>query len=279
MLELKRPLDPMTISVLSDISYVSRRLKVPYVVVGAMARTIVFENVLGRAVRGTRDIDFVIAVDSWDEFDRFIAALVDLDAYEQAPRQRHRVTHRPSMWSVDIIPAGGVQGDDGSIEWPPDRSFVMSGAGLREAIDHALDVRIAPNLVVPVASVPALCILKLIAWKDRRADTLKDAQDLYRILTEYEFTPGVDEQLYEGDRIVLLERADYDLTRAAVALLGTEVRHLAAESSLRKLSSILSPDGIQLLAGDMARSQHHDESVLTRGHLLLEDFLFGLLSA
>jgi predicted nucleotidyltransferase len=56
----------------------AKALNMPYLVIGAMARDLVL--VYGfdaRIERGTRDVDFGIQVDSWDDFQNLKRALIE----------------------------------------------------------------------------------------------------------------------------------------------------------------------------------------------------------
>src|ERR1700674_279139 len=63
------PLDPAPIRVLRAVDHVASALNCPFFVAGATARDLMLVNVYGlRPGRATRDVDFGIAVENWDEF-------------------------------------------------------------------------------------------------------------------------------------------------------------------------------------------------------------------
>lgn len=55
--------------------------------------------------------------------------------------------------------------------------------GLAEAVAHPTRVKVAEDLTVPVASIEAQAVLKILAWSDRREGTQKDALDVGQILS------------------------------------------------------------------------------------------------
>ncbi|KVZ73591.1 hypothetical protein WL22_10480 [Burkholderia ubonensis] len=61
----------------------------------------------------------------------------------------------------------------------------MNVAGLDEALQTAIEVELAPDFVVLVASLPALAMLKIIAWRDRHTQHDRDATDLRFLLARY----------------------------------------------------------------------------------------------
>ncbi|MDX8386599.1 MAG: hypothetical protein R8M11_08820 [Gallionella sp.] len=59
-----RPLDPATLLVIQEIHKASTTLGFPVLLVGAMARIILLENIFGlSAGRATTDVDFAFALD------------------------------------------------------------------------------------------------------------------------------------------------------------------------------------------------------------------------
>jgi predicted nucleotidyltransferase len=182
-----KPVDPSTIRVLRAVDYVASAVNRPFFVAGATARDLMLVNVYGlRPGRATRDIDFGIAVESWDEFqglkDRMIAT--GQFAGDSKAQQRLVYTDRAAGFSipVDLIPFRGVASANQMIAWPPSRDVVLNVAGFEEAWASSLPVAFEEGLTVRVASVPGLTLLKLIAWADRGAQNNKDAADLYRLL-------------------------------------------------------------------------------------------------
>jgi predicted nucleotidyltransferase len=64
-----RPVDPVTLHILSVVNHVAAELELPYIVVGATARDLLLFPVFGLPVtRATADVDFAVAMDSWERF-------------------------------------------------------------------------------------------------------------------------------------------------------------------------------------------------------------------
>ena len=60
-----------------------------------------------------------------------------------------------------------------------DNDFRLDVTGLADALASPVTVQLRPEVVVPVASLAAQSVLKLLAWRDRRFDThARDAVDL-----------------------------------------------------------------------------------------------------
>jgi predicted nucleotidyltransferase len=165
-----------------------------------------------RAKRQTFDVDVAINAVSWDVH----AALVDPALGPPVP--------------LDLVPFGGVEAPAGEIAWPPKDECVLNVLGLREAVDNAIPIDIGERVVVPVVSLPALAILKILAWHDRRQRDNKDAFDLVLLFRGYLKT-GNEERIWAvaGD---LLERYQYDINLTACALLGRDECAIARPETL-----------------------------------------------
>jgi predicted nucleotidyltransferase len=73
-----KPLSKSLLTLVHALDYVTKQLKIPYFVIGATARDILMEHVYSlETARATRDIDFAVAVSSWNEFDRLKAQLIN----------------------------------------------------------------------------------------------------------------------------------------------------------------------------------------------------------
>jgi hypothetical protein len=127
-----RPVDPVTLHILSVVNRVAAELKLPYIVVGATARDLLLFHVFGIPVtRATADVDFAVAMDSWERFHELRAALLASGHFREG-KMEHRVYLKALSLKdeipVDLIPFGGVAEAD-VIHWPPDRETMMAVVG------------------------------------------------------------------------------------------------------------------------------------------------------
>lgn len=163
-------------------------------------------------------------------------------------------------YRVDLIPFGGLERADRSIAWPPHQDVEMQVLGFREALAHAVEVRLPHDMTVAVASLPAQAALKLFAWRDRRLDRPGlDAGDLRRLLRHY-LDAGNEDRLYtEASHFLTMDKFDRGCVSAW--LLGCDARRLllepdgtdatALESLLMLLANEIDPDGRLALVTDM----------------------------
>lgn len=89
---------------------------------------------------------------------------------------------------------------------------------------------IADGLVVGVASVAALALLKILAWRDRRSGTAEDAIDLAHLFSAVEADPYRDEIWADDEAGDLV---DFDGSLLGAAWLGRQAGALALEGTRR----------------------------------------------
>lgn len=181
--------------------------------VGAMARDILLSYAHGiRIERATLDIDFAVAVETWEEFERLRQQLLDSGDFVEVPEILRRLVFQKDT-KLDLIPFDGVERSDRTIAWPPKQDEVMHVLGYREAMRDAAEVLLPDGQRVKVVSLPALATLKLFAWRDRRIRApRKDAADLWTILSNF-LQAGNDDRLYT-EATHLFDEPNYDYLRA-----------------------------------------------------------------
>ena len=124
-------------TVLADVEYAAPGAD--FLLVGAMARDLLLHHGQGVPItRATTDIDLGVAVRSWDEFRQLRDACVESGPFTLGRPANHRLVHRSGV-PLDLIPFGGVERENGIIEWPKDNA-VMGVLGYREARATATQV-------------------------------------------------------------------------------------------------------------------------------------------
>jgi predicted nucleotidyltransferase len=233
-------------TMLREVVAASEATGIAWFVGGASARDILLTHVHDiEATRATADIDIGISIQGWTGHDALRRALLASGNFTAPKGSSHRLNYSAPQtgertW-LDIVPFGGVQDEHGEIAWPPDGSVRMNVAGFRQALDTAIAVRIDRDLVVPVASLPAQAMLKIVAWQDRHAADRKDAIDLLFLMAHYAQAGNLD-RLY-SDAFDLVERHGHDPDIAGAALLGRDAVAIANDSDIRaQILAILRAD-------------------------------------
>ena len=200
-----------------------------FLIVGAMARDLLLHYGHGVPItRATTDIDLGVAVGSWDEFRELRDACLESDHFTSGKPGSHRLIHRSGV-PIDLIPFGGVEREDGTIEWPEDNA-VMGVLGYREARATATQILLPDKMPVSTVCLPMLVILKLMAWSERHTYTpRKDASDLFLVLAHY-LNDENTARLYEVGAH-LLEREEFDYEVAGAWLAGYDALQCVANHS------------------------------------------------
>lgn len=149
-----RPVPESILHILAVMDRVATEQECSYVVVGATSRDLLLFHVFGiPASRATRDVDFAIALESWDEFHRMRNALLGTEEFVPG-KVEHRLYFKETVIPIDLIPFGGVAEGD-TIAWPPAKDTVMTVAGFEDAMAASIQVQVSPTLTVPLVSLAA----------------------------------------------------------------------------------------------------------------------------
>jgi predicted nucleotidyltransferase len=226
-----RPLAEM----IRSLSESGRGVVTRFLIIGATARDLILSYVHELPVtRLTVDLDVAVTVASWTDFATLRERLIAKGATAVAAMPHRVLIHN---WQIDIVPFGGVE-VNGVIAWPPDQEVEMTVLGFAEAARHALEVTLPNDTVVSVASLPALLLMKVIAWSERhRTLDDRDARDIHTLIESYADAWNQD-RLYKsaGD---LLESFGFDNELAAAALLGRDAAAIAEPPTAGRVEQVL----------------------------------------
>jgi predicted nucleotidyltransferase len=218
--------------VLADLKSIFEPLGLPIMLVGAGARILIFDQIYEQQGRLTEDLDIVTRIPDWLTFEAVTQAMTRSElAQFQATRIPHRFRHRVTGFMVDVVPFGPISDPDQLLRWR-DGNQIMNVVGLQEALNHAT---ILDDVAIPVVSLPAFIVLKLLAWNDRQQ--LKDQQDIEFVLQYYDD----EERIYSGDSPGLMKQlatGEVQLLHAAIYLLGKDIRAIFRTQTLAQLPPI-----------------------------------------
>jgi predicted nucleotidyltransferase len=211
---------------------------VSVVIAGAFARDLHTHYQHGFAVeRRTEDVDFALAVSDWPQFQTLRQALLATRQFQEAPGRLHRLQHHDGL-PVDLVPFGGVEDESRHLTWPPPGDTRMHVFGFREALSGASTAILPGNVTVRFASIPALVLLKLIAWNDRHTYApRRDAPDLLLLLRHYADL-GNQNRLYT-QFAHWLDEPDFDYVLAGARMAGHDVAKLLAATDRPMLLALL----------------------------------------
>src|SRR6266702_2590739 len=146
VISLKTPLPPEQRALLRVMDCIAGSLGLRYFVVGATARDILMYHLHGFPInRASPDIDFAMAVESWDAFNVVKESMLREPGFRRDAKIIHRLHYAPPTgdgFPVDLVPFGGVEVSSATVAWPPDMKVVMNVAGYAEALESAVSVSI-----------------------------------------------------------------------------------------------------------------------------------------
>jgi predicted nucleotidyltransferase len=241
LLDLSGKIDPLSLALFETLSEAAGSLGVPFFVVGATARDLIFELGYGLpSRRATNDKDFGVRVASWGEFKKLKESLLTSGHFTKT-KELQRLLYRGELL-IDILPFGGIADAKCEIRWPPDEDIAMSVAGFEDAYRAAQEVRVraSPPLDILVASPVGLTIMKLIAWADRPDERNRDAGDLAYILEKY-LDVGNYERLLEKHRD-LVEAENFDYVRSGATLLGRDIASIGKPETIGRIRETLAKE-------------------------------------
>jgi len=278
-----RPVAPFLLGILQRVDAAAREQDIEYFVGGALARDLILLHVFGKDTgRATRDVDLGICIDNWGKLDTLRENLIQGGSFTGQREVAHRLIYRPVEDSfpipLDLLPFGEIESTDGTIAWPPGMEIVMNVAGFSEARASALLVEVAEGLVVPVASLPSLAMLKLIAWRDRHLQTQKDATDFLLIARHYT-DAGNYHRLYETEA-ALLQATDFDPELAGATLLGKDAAAVSSARTQQAVTEILTDAQLkQRLIDQLLRTTllSGGDAANSRAEQYIDAFLAGFL--
>jgi predicted nucleotidyltransferase len=282
-MRIEQPLPAGVEAVIRAVQAGAAQLGLEPLLVGATARDLLLVHVFGQQVRrATLDVDFAVALASWEQFEALKLELINRHGFQDEPQQKQRLIYggegEGRGMTIDLVPFGGLQVDGSTVAWPPEMDVLMTVTGYAEAQKAAVPVELEPGHQVKVASLAALAILKVFAWSDRGHRTMgKDAIDLLTLLRSYADAGNFDRMMGSNpcfDKYMALEGNE---ERTGAWLLGRDCALLAEGATLVELSALLGDEAKrERLLGDMIRGEEGIKGALDRARDRLTLFREGL---
>lgn len=267
--------DSLMIDAMRRVGRVADDLGLPFLVIGATARMLLLERIHGlESGRRTLDVDYGVAVGSWDDDMRLRAMLVESGDFAPDSQRSQRMHFRNTV-TVDIIPFGGVENEHAEIEWPGDDGVLLNVLGLADLLPSAIPVDVGDGLHVPIISPEGLLVSKLVAWQERgKSEPGRDVTDIGYVLRNAERIIGM-EKLYE-DHLSILVEADYRTGVAAAQVLAVrltaQLRSSVREQLQQRVDTQLHEDSE--LVRDLRKHAGFNDA--SQALALLEGFARGL---
>lgn len=226
-------------------------LDVDFYLIGALARQVWYEK--GElSFRTTKDVDYAVLVSSHDEYQRIRNYLINQENFTPY-RGNAFVLIAPDGTQVDILPFGEIE-DDGSVTVSGQGMASIRVEGLTEVYNDGTEiVNFESGHSFKVATLPAIALLKFIAYDDRPDQRQKDVTDITNLVTHF-FTLH-DEMIYEYHNDLFDETKVSTFESIGPIVLGREMRKIAKSNNnlLNRLNGILAKHIQQREASTFAR--------------------------
>jgi predicted nucleotidyltransferase len=266
--------------VLCDVADHAGALAIPFFVLGATARDIIFGVLHDISTpRATLDIDLGLRVRDWDQYTRLRAHMLATGKYTEDRDQHQRLIHANGAL-IDLVPFGPLEAPAGIIAWPPEQDVVMQTAGFEEALASAVEVIVSeePPCAIRVCTPAALTAMKLIAWHERYPARKKDAQDLLFLMKQYIYA-GHEARLYAEEK-ELFAAVNFSFEAASPRLLGRDITTIITTETRDVLRTILAAETAEdsqfRLVSDMTTAGLRDETSIMSVLAMLRQLRMGL---
>jgi len=209
-----------------------------YYIIGAMAKDIWYSRG-EKIMRQTKDVDFAIQVGSQEEYMAIRKYLKEKKGFADY-KGNEFVMLTPGGVQVDILPFGGVE-IDGSVTLAGEGLSNISVTGFTEVYQSGTqEVVMETGHRFKTATLPAIILLKLIAFDDRPEKRTKDPGDIAGIVTHF-FDLQADLIYEKHSDLFLDENDDRSLPEIAAIVIGREIKKIADDSDklIDRLKQIL----------------------------------------
>ncbi len=235
-----KPIDPSQLSpvglsaVMADLEPILAHLGLDFYIVGAVARDIWLAQQGARPHRMTTDLDLAVYIADETQYDGLITSLLQTENFTSIRSSAFAVHHSPTRTTVDLMPFGAIAALGGTVCIKGGATEEISTVGFLEMAEDAVAVPVeGAGTTWRVASLPALLLLKLVAWEDRPEWRGKDATDIALVLRYYYELAG--DRVYDQHADLLDDPEADDLAyRYGIAahIAGRELRQLLADSAV-----------------------------------------------
>jgi len=159
------------------------RLGIDYYLIGALARQVWYEKA-DKTFRTTKDIDFAALIGSQQEYEAVKEYLKEHNGF-QDHKGNSFVLITPEGVEVDILPFGAIE-HDSNIQLAGTGLTSIELDGFKEVYKAGTEeVELSTGNIFKVATLPAITLLKFIAFDDRPEVRQKDARDIANLIQHF----------------------------------------------------------------------------------------------
>ena len=197
-----------------------------YYVIGALAKDVWYSkgDILSRQ---TKDVDFAVLVGSQENYEAIKKYLKANKKFADT-KENSFVMISPSGVQVDILPFGEIEIDD-SVAVAGGELDIIKVNGFKEVYETGTKgMTLNTGHHFDVATLPAIVLLKLIAYDDRPERRAKDPRDIADIIDNFfDLQPEV---IYSEEHLDLFkeEKTDETLQEISATVIGREIQKIVS---------------------------------------------------
>lgn len=216
--------------VLDVLQEVFAELNVDFYMIGAIAKEYWYSQG-NKRMRQTKDVDFAVFVASREVYDKVRDRLKDHRF--AGTRENAFVIISPHGIQVDLLPFGAIAIDDG-VELVGEGMTSIRVNGFNEVYQAGTaEAAINTGHVFKAATLPAIVLLKFIAYDDRPERRQKDARDIAGIIQH--FFELQSDLIYENHHDLFAEdQPERELEDIAAVVIGREMSKICMENPALK---------------------------------------------
>jgi predicted nucleotidyltransferase len=262
--------------VFEDLNDAFTATNIDYYLIGAMARDTWYAKGDLR-FRATKDVDFAVFVGSKAEYEAVRNYLQEQKNYRQSTTNAF-VIISPEGLAVDLLPFGAIEIDESvSVEGMGLVNIKVNG--FLEVYNGGVeDMEVLEGHHFKVATLPAIVLLKFIAFDDRPEKRLKDARDIANIITNY-FELQSDLIFENHHDLYKEDMPERQPTEIAAIVIGREIRKMLNDNPAlhNRIIKIIEEQVHKFEESIFIKNMSHEtgESLEEMKHLLLA-VIFGL---
>jgi len=222
--------------VFDELEEAFEQLNIDFYLIGALARDIWYARG-DKKFRTTKDVDFAIMISNKEDYEAVRSYLIENKSYREV-KTNSFVLLTPAGIQVDILPFGEIEIND-EVKFEGTGLTSIKVNGFNEVYLAGTEtVELSTGHTFKVATLPAIVMLKFIAYDDRPEVRAKDARDIINIMLHF-FDLQAD-LIYES-HADLFGGEEMELEEIATIVIGREMKKIVAtnEDLSKRITGIL----------------------------------------
>jgi len=208
--------------VFDDLEVIFNQMQIDFYLIGALAKEVWYTG-SGQLQRTTKDVDFAVFIASKKDYEDVRAHLTETKNYTESKNNAF-IMISPDGIEIDILPFGGMEIDD-DFEGLGLTSIKVNGfMEVYQSGTATVDLNTGHSF--KIATLPAIVLLKFIAYDDRPEHRGKDPRDIINIVLHF-FNLHSD-LIYDFHSDLFGGEENLELDQIAAKVIGREIRKIIA---------------------------------------------------